>query len=104
MDQEKVQMSGRVIDILDEELEYQNQMAGTERSDKTDYGIPGQLLTISRIAQKAQDAWVDNRGNDEALEEVRKLVAAGIRVIERNDCPRRGKKNVDYHPPKTIWE
>lgn len=104
MDNEEIRMTNKMHEILDEELQYQNIMAGTRRADTVDYGIAGQILAMKRMLQKAEERFVDEPGVEGALEEIMKCTGAGTRACIRYDCPRRGKLNVDYHPPKSIWQ
>jgi hypothetical protein len=89
MDNEKIQLTQEVIDGINGELEYQNQLAGSARADKTDSGVIGQIATAETYLAKARDEWVLNRGDDESLEQIRKVTATLIRALVRFGCPTR---------------
>ena len=89
MDTQQVQLTEEVIQAINEELEYQNKMAGTPRATYEDNGVAGQVLSLQTYARKANDAWTLNDGNYEALDELRKCAAIAIRALVRFGCPRR---------------
>ena len=91
MDTKKIQMSQEIIDAINEELEYQNNMAGTDRANTTDNGLAGQLVTMDTYLRKTQDDWTMSNGDENALDTLRKVVATGIRALEKYGCPRRNK-------------
>jgi len=67
-----------VIAAIDSELEYQNLLT---RTDGKDHGVAGQLVTLERYARKANDAWTDNAGENEALHALRKCATIAIRAL-----------------------
>ena len=89
MDTEKIQMSQEVIDALNEELRYQNLMAGSPRANEEDNGLAGQIVTMATYLRKVEDSWTMNNGCSASLDNLRKVVATGIRALERFGCPRR---------------
>ena len=89
MDSENICLTQEVIYILNDELRYQNRMSGTPRADSQDDGVAGQVLVLQTYARKANDAWVNNAGNVQALHELRKCAAIAIRALVRFGCPRR---------------
>jgi len=49
-------MSNDVIDAINGELHYQSTLPALGRADSTDYGVEGQLVTLSTYTQRAIDA------------------------------------------------
>lgn len=89
MDNQQIQLTPEVIAALNEELAYQNKMAGGKRADAKDNGVCGQVLALETYAAKARDAWTLNKGDAAALSELRKCAAIAIRALVRHGCPRR---------------
>jgi hypothetical protein len=89
MDTDKIQMSQEVIYAINEELSYQNAMSGTDRANGEDNGIAGQIVTMATYLRKVEDDWTLSNGNTAALDSLRKVVATGVRALERFGCPRR---------------
>ena len=54
--------------------------------------LSAELLMIKQYAWKAADAWMFDPFDDNALHEVRKIVALGVRCLENHGCPRRPSK------------
>lgn len=78
-----------VVRLIQEELSYQDSMAGTDRANTGDNGVAGQLVILERYTRKAVDAWTDNAGDENALHELRKVAAIAIRALVCYGCPRR---------------
>ena len=93
-----VQLSSLFIEILNEELSYQNEMAGTSRADCEDHGVPGQIVTMEEYLESARKAWVHTAGDTAALDSIRKVVATGIRALVLYGCPRRLRKHILLTP------
>ena len=89
MDKRVIQVSIGTVTAINEELAYVATLVDQGRSDDTNYGLPGQLLTLQTYARKALDAWVENPGQDEALHQLRKVAAIAVRGLETEGCPRR---------------
>lgn len=89
MDTEQIELTAEVIKALNEELEYQNLMAGSARADDRDNGLAGQLVTLGTYADRARDAWSETKGDAQALEELRKVAAIACRALIRFGCPKR---------------
>jgi hypothetical protein len=89
MDTQQIELTPEVIAALNEELDYQNRMAGSDRADARDNGVCGQVLTLETYVAKARDAWTLNKGDEAALAELRKCAAIAIRALVRYGCPRR---------------
>lgn len=89
MDTKKIVMSQKVIDAINEELEYQSRLTAMGRADGDDHGVAGQLATLQAYTTKAINAWVENAGEEEALDVLRKVAAIAIRALEKYGCPTR---------------
>ena len=99
MDTDKVQLTPEVINGINQELAYQNEMASTGRADTHDNGLAGQLVALGTHADKARDAWTQSSGNEEALNQLRKCAAIAVRALVRFGCPPRTYPNTSYPTP-----
>jgi hypothetical protein len=84
-----LEMTPLVIDAINGELKYQATLSDQNRADSTDYGVEGQLVTLTVYTRRAQEAWTDNAGSKQALDVLRKVAAIAIRALEQYGCPRR---------------
>ena len=89
MKQTEVQMSQETINAINAELKYQSHLSNIGRADTYDRGVEGQLVTLAVYVQEAQVAWVKNKGDDAALDSLRKVAAIAIRALEQHWCPLR---------------
>lgn len=89
MDTEKIQLTPEVIGAINEELAYQNEMAGTPRASTRDNGLAGQLVTLDTYTRKAIDSWTNQSQNELPLDQLRKVAAIACRALVRFGCPRR---------------
>ena len=89
MDRKVLKMSDDIVHAIDEELAYQSSLEGQGRVDEQDHGVAGQLVTLEHYTRKATATWVDNAGETEALDSLRKVAAIAIRALELYGCPRR---------------
>lgn len=84
-----ITMTQEVIDAINEELAYQSTLKGSGRADARDHGVEGQLVTLASYARKAEEAWVHSKGDEPALDQLRKVAAIAIRALIQYGCPRR---------------
>lgn len=89
MTDEKLELTPEVISAINGELAYVATLQEQGRADASDYGVTGQLLTLSTYTRKAVDAWVNNGTEEESLHGLRKVAAIAIRALIKNGCPRR---------------
>ena len=89
MKKTELRLTPEVIDAINEELAYTETLQAQGRADREDYGVEGQLLTLSTYTRRAVDAWVNNAGPEQAKHELRKVAAIAIRALIRHGCPRR---------------
>ena len=89
MDQRIVELTPRVIRVINEELAYTATLSAQGRSDKVYYGVAGQILTLQSYARRANAVWVQNPGNNDALHELRKCASIAIRALILEGCPQR---------------
>jgi hypothetical protein len=87
----EIKMSDEVIDAINDELLYQSQMSDTDRADKEDYGLAGQLVALKHYTDDTLFRWTVNRGSEESLDSLRKVAATAIRALEQYGCPRRNR-------------
>jgi hypothetical protein len=78
--------SQHVVDAIDAELHYQNNLP---ISDGNNNGVAGQLVTLERYTRKALDAWTDNAGDLQSLHGLRKCAAIAVRALIEHGCPAR---------------
>lgn len=69
-----------VIAAIDSELAYHNRL-GANRTDDTDHGVAGQIVTLNALNNKLTEAWYGNAGEDEALHILRKIAASATRAL-----------------------
>lgn len=75
----------KLLAKIEAELEYinsLNRMTG-------DNGVSGQLVTLTHLIGEANKQWVNNPGNQEALDIVRKIAATSLRTLMLYGCPER---------------
>lgn len=84
-----LKLTPEVIAAIDEELSYMASLQDLGRADAEDHGVPGQIVTLATYARKAQDAWVNNAGEQQSLHELRKVATIAIRALLLHGCPRR---------------
>ena len=89
MKNDKLELTSEVIDAINGELAYTASLQEQGRADMSDYGVAGQLVTLQSYARRAQEAWVDNAGEQQALDVLRKVAAIAIRALIVHGCPRR---------------
>lgn len=84
-----MEMSLEVIRAINDELHYQSTLTNQDRADNIDHGVEGRLVTLAVYTRKAEEAWVNNPGEEKALHELRKVAAIAIRALEQYGCPKR---------------
>lgn len=89
MHEQVLTLTDEVIEAINEELKYQAGLTAAGRSDGQHYGVAGQLLTLQTYARRALDAWVNNPGEDQALDELRKCAAIATRAMITEKVVRR---------------
>ena len=89
MDANKIQLTEEVIQAINEELEYQNNMHNTDRANTSDNGLAGQVVTLQHYAQDAITSWTLSNNDTPCLNNMRKIAATAIRALIRFGCPRR---------------
>lgn len=89
MDTNQTQLTPEVIAALNEELAYQNRMAGTPRASTRDNGVCGQVLTLVALTNETAQTWQKTPGDEATLNMLRKCAAVAIRALVNYGCPRR---------------
>lgn len=74
---------GQVYSAVNEERDYQDREKGLGVRD-----VGTELCLMSRYVRKAEDDLAQN-GPREAMDEIRKIVAMGVRCLENHGVPRR---------------
>lgn len=89
-----------IFDVIDSERKYQDQKWGTIQEHPHEVGG---WLTILRVhLAKAEAEWASSRGDQNALDELRKLLAVGMACAEQHGLPERVTKT--SAPEVTIVE
>jgi len=70
-----------VFDAVVAERRYQD-LLPKNRSDGKIRTVEGELLLLEDYIARARKAWVDNAGDTQALDVVRKVVSIGVRCLE----------------------
>ncbi len=68
----------KVYKIIDNEREYQNEKWSKQRS------VAEELLIMQKFLDKAKNSYVGVLGESVALDQIRKVVAIGVRCMENN--------------------
>lgn len=89
MTKEKLELTAEVIAAINGELAYQATLPEQGRSDNRETTVEGQLVTLQTYTRRAVDAWTTNRGDEQALDALRKVAAIAIRALLKHGCPRR---------------
>lgn len=80
-----------IYKIIDEEREYQDKMHPDTKHHAATSSMPAHLLIMEQYLLAARAGWVNYRGvaTAEALDQLRKVVALGVRCMEFNGAVRR---------------
>lgn len=83
-----------VYRIIDSERSYQDKdVAGVKYENKV-HTVGEEILIISEYANLASNAWVFTKGNEKALDVIRKIAATCVRCIEHHGGkPRAGHES-----------
>jgi hypothetical protein len=77
------------------ERRYQDERSAHEWAHKGFPAISGELTLINSYFRKAEDAYTDSAGDENAMQVLRKIGGLALRAIEHYGCP----KTADYHLP-----
>lgn len=72
------------------ERSYQDQKWGTIQQHPHEVG--GYITLMRKLLSDAEAAWAGSRGDDDALDELRKVVAVGVACFEQHGVPSRVRK------------
>ena len=82
----------KVYELISKERNYQDSLTTTVfRHDKVDQSVPAELAMMKVYLDRAFQGFANHYGDQWALDEIRKVVALGVRCMETNGCPRRGQ-------------
>jgi hypothetical protein len=70
-----------VYGVIDDERDYQDTL-GADRTDGRHHNVAEELVIMRVYLNRAFDAWVSNPGDQKALEQIKKVVATGVRTME----------------------
>ena len=71
-----------VYDIINGERNYQERKWGTVEQHPHEVG--GWILLMEKVLSDARREWTNSRGDDRALDELRKVVALGVACMEQH--------------------
>lgn len=79
-----------VYRAIDSERAYQNALGPERREPRETSHSVGDYLTMLAVYQhKAEVAWTDNPGTDEAMKAIRKIAGICVRAMEEHGAPQR---------------
>ena len=78
----KYEINREVLSALHDERVFQNRKWGTTTDHPHEVG--GYLTIMRKLLADADEAWSSNRGDEGALDEIRKIVAVGIACMEQH--------------------
>lgn len=79
-----------VYDKLDEERDYQDALPPS-RTDGTPHTVGNFLVMMETYMRRAFDAWTMNPGDQQALDNIRKIGGICVQAMEKHGAPRRRK-------------
>ncbi len=79
-----------VYAAIDGERDYQDAL-GANRTDGSAHTVGDYLTMLDTYLRRAQDDWTGNPGNEQALDELRKVAAIAVRCLEEHGAPPRVK-------------
>ena len=77
-----------VYEIIDGERKYQAAKHPTHEESKP-LTVGEELLLIQRYTTKAIEAWADNHGDYNAMDNIRKIAGIAVRAMEHHPTPER---------------
>ena len=72
-----------VFRLISEERDYQDSL-GSDRTDGHQHSVGEELVLLEVYLRRAFDAWADNPGDQQALDQVRKIAAIAVRCMENH--------------------
>lgn len=80
----------QVYDALDGERDYQDSLP-PNRTDGVSRTVGDYLTMLATYLRKAQDEWTNNAGDEQALEQIRKIGDIAVHCMEDHGAPTRRK-------------
>lgn len=77
-----------VYNLINGERSYQNNLP-PHRSDGKDKSVGEYLTMLRHYLNAADSAWTVNRGDYEALDNIRKIAGISVRCMEEHETPPR---------------
>jgi hypothetical protein len=74
---------------VDGERDYQDSFITGKKFEDKIHSVEAEILMMSSYIRKAEDAWTNNKGEEAALDVVRKIAGLAIRCLEHHGCPER---------------
>lgn len=82
-----------VIEAINTERDYQDSLPGN-LTDRYLHSVGESILLLEEYVQRAKQEWVNNAGDWDALDEIRKIAAIAVRCMEQHGAPRRENKTI----------
>lgn len=73
---------------IDGERDYQDSLSPM-RTNEPVHSVGDELTMLATYLRKAQDAYTNNPGVEVAMNEIRKVAALAVRVMENHGAPKR---------------
>lgn len=77
-----------VYKLIDGEREYQNEIVGNKYSHVA-HPVAAEILMMEEYIQRARELWTDVKGDEAALDMVRKVAGLAVRCMENHGAPER---------------
>jgi hypothetical protein len=92
-----------IYQAIDEERGHQDRKWGT--IDQRPHEVGAYLTLMRKLLTEAEFAWAGNRGDEGALDELRKVVAVGVACMEQHGMVKRSVlSKIAYPEPETKWK
>ena len=93
-----ITVSNEVLAAINGELHYQSTLQAAGRADNVDYGVAGQVVCLEHYTREVSERWCNEKGDEGALDSMRKVAAIAIRALIEHGCPVRVIKEPKWVP------
>lgn len=80
-----------VYSLIDEEREYQDTIVGNKYNQSL-HPVAAEILMMEDYISRARKMWTDSKGDEAALDHIRKVAGLAVRCIEHHGAPSRTLK------------
>lgn len=78
----------KVYELIDGERSYQDTLPPS-RTDGVPHTVGDYLVMLDCYLRRAKDDWTNNAGNEQALDEIRKIAGIAVHCMEDHGAPAR---------------